>query len=564
MNLPTCFPSLRTSLRRLGIALLIFVCAGSALAFPRPTIYGQIANTHIEDTVIFWDQFNLEYRRVTVHVTAPCGDFSRVFKSGETPFFDVAELGSEVDGAYTYDLVAEPVIDPEVEDQLQSVRGTSEEQEVVQSLWDKGMLPRGPFRQSGFFEVTRGLIVTQDGKEESAKLVTPNSGLEARSPGSTENVAGTGEGIRNLSAAQTIAQSLCVGFDCPSSPTFDDTTILMMENNTRIKFDDTSTASSFPRNDWEIEANSRSNGGGSYFAIQDCGQSSQGGCVDDPLFLIEAGAPSNSIRVDNGGRVGLGTANPVVELQVVDGDTPTLRLEQDGSSGFAPQVWDIAGNETSFFIRDATNGSTLPFRIRPGADSNSLVIDTDNDVGVGTLSPSEALHVRRTDGSAQVLVEETSGTVATRSLLQLLNNGGAGLSLENSNSGQEWRIDTGGADFNITLVGTGELVELDPSGNLTVSGNLVTGGGGTCDPGPCDRTFSPDYEVESIEEHAAYMWENQHLWGVGPTPEGAPINLSKKTTGILHELEKAHIYIEELHTTIQKMEARLSAIEENP
>ncbi len=85
------------------------------------------------------------------------------------------------------------------------------------------------------------------------------------------------------------------------------------------------------------------------------------------------------------------------------------------------------------------------------------------------------------------------------------------------------------------------------------SAGLVTFTSGACDPGPCDGTFT-DYELESIEEHAAYMWENSHLWGVGPTPDGAPLNLSKKTTGILHELEKAHIYIEQLHRRLEKLE----------
>jgi hypothetical protein len=107
-----------------------------------------------------------------------------------------------------------------------------------------------------------------------------------------------------------------------------------------------------------------------------------------------------------------------------------------------------------------------------------------------------------------------------------------------------------------------------PAGGMTLFGTLVTGGGGTCDPGPCDGVFAPDYVVEPIDEHAAYMWENQHLWGVGPTPEGAPINLPKKVTGILHELEKAHIYIEQLNErlkgqqqTIDEFRARIAELE---
>ena len=91
-------------------------------------------------------------------------------------------------------------------------------------------------------------------------------------------------------------------------------------------------------------------------------------------------------------------------IHTIDGDTPTLRLQQDGSSGFAPQTWDVAGNETNFFIRDVTNGSQLPFRIRPDAPTNSIFVDVDGDVVMGTSSPDSALHVRSTDETAKLHV----------------------------------------------------------------------------------------------------------------------------------------------------------------
>ncbi|MEL6612996.1 MAG: bZIP transcription factor, partial [Bacteroidota bacterium] len=77
-------------------------------------------------------------------------------------------------------------------------------------------------------------------------------------------------------------------------------------------------------------------------------------------------------------------------------DSPTLRLEQSGASGFTPQTWDVAGNETNFFVRDATGGSDLPFRIRAGAPSDALFIDSDGDIGLGTSSPSVQLQVGTT------------------------------------------------------------------------------------------------------------------------------------------------------------------------
>ncbi|WP_051484403.1 tail fiber domain-containing protein [Shewanella waksmanii] len=184
--------------------------------------------------------------------------------------------------------------------------------------------------------------------------------------------------------------SNCVGQDCVNGESFGFDTIRLKENNVRIKFQDTSASASFPSNDWQLTANDSSNGGANKFSIDDIDGSRT-------PFTVEAGAQNHAVYIDDGGRVGFGTNLPVVELHVVDGDTATLRLEQDGSSGFTPQTWDIAGNETNFFIRDATGGSSLPFRIRAGAPENSIFIDTDGDIGLGDASPDAALDIESGD-----------------------------------------------------------------------------------------------------------------------------------------------------------------------
>ncbi len=338
--------------------------------------------------------------------------------------------------------------------------------------------------------------------------------------------------------------SLCVGFDCVNGESFGFDTIRLKENNLRIHFLDTSVAASFPPNDWRIVINDSANGGSSYFAVEDASAARQ-------VFKVFAGARSNALVVDSQGDVGIGTATPTVDLHVKTGDTPTLRLEQDTSSGFAPQTWDVAGNETNFFVRDVTNGSALPIRSRPGAPTSSLDIAATGNVGIGTGSPDEELHVRRTDGGpTRILVENTG---ANQTGMQFIN------------ASEDWRFTNDGAGrFVVNAAGgAGNEFVLD-GGDLTLTGTLVTGGGGLCDPGPCDGVFRPDeYTVESIEEHAAYMWENEHLWGVGPTPEGAPLDIPRKTTGILHELEKAHIYIEQLNSRVKELEAALVTLTES-
>jgi hypothetical protein len=193
--------------------------------------------------------------------------------------------------------------------------------------------------------------------------------------------------------------SICVGQDCNNGESFGFDTIRLKENNLRIRFVDTSNTSSFPSRDWQITVNESANGGKNKFSIDDI----DGGRTP---FTIEGGAPANALYVEDSGRIGLGTSTPVVELQVNDGDTPTLRLEQDGSSGYTPQTWDVAGNEANFFIRDATNGSQLSFRIQPNTPGNFLSLRNTNGgrLGIGTWDPTEKLHVH----NGNIKIHDTS------------------------------------------------------------------------------------------------------------------------------------------------------------
>ena len=93
-------------------------------------------------------------------------------------------------------------------------------------------------------------------------------------------------------------------------------------------------------------------------------------------------------------------------------NSPTLRLEQDGSSGFSAQTWDVGGNETNFFVRDSSNGNQLPFRIQPSAPNGSLFIAADGDVGIGTLTPDGRFDVAHpVDANNHALFVSATGFV---------------------------------------------------------------------------------------------------------------------------------------------------------
>ena len=101
-----------------------------------------------------------------------------------------------------------------------------------------------------------------------------------------------------------------------------------------------------------------------------------------------------------------------------------------------------------------------------------------------------------------------------------------------------------------------------PAGKLDVNGSIYQRGGVL----HADYVFEPGYELESIEEHARYMWENNHLKAI---PERRLdesgreiIEVGAHRKGIVEELEKAHIYIDQLHRRIAKLEAIIGELAE--
>jgi len=78
-----------------------------------------------------------------------------------------------------------------------------------------------------------------------------------------------------------------------------------------------------------------------------------------------------------------------------------LLFEDDSLAGNPSNDWALVGNDNAgtsnyFAIQDAT-ASTVPFRVRAGAVTDTLVADTQGRVGVNTASPVLKLHVTDTD-----------------------------------------------------------------------------------------------------------------------------------------------------------------------
>lgn len=450
---------------------------------------------------------SIEFISATASLDGPFGLQQLSFAGDQQIVIPVPRL----DGRYKYEVVLTPLLTPAQQQARDAARASSDNTSGIAN--DLTVF-------SGNFAVANSSFITaaEEGGDTSALVPVPRVVI----------VPSGQDGV--------IQGSLCVGFDCPNAPAFGFDTLRMQENNLRIHFDDSSAGGSFPSNDWRLVANESDNGGLNMFALQDA-------TAGRNIAVFEAGAPVNSLYMDNAGNIGLATNNPVVEFHIADGDSPTMRLDQNGSAGFGTQIWDVVGNETNFFIRDVTNGSALGFRIQPGVDANTMSLDNEGQVAIGgfgsAIEASATLHVRsRANGDPAFLVQANAAT----DILSLADNGDMVLSgtlaqLSRRDSKEHFQQ----VDHQAMLTA---LKGLDIS-----SWNYKHQNDDERHLGPMAEAFYATYGLGTDAEHIA-------------TSDMAAVALAS-SQALLFELEAKDQRIAELETRLQRLEALMVQVLDN-
>ncbi len=354
------------------------------------------------------------------------------FETGDTLRLQLSQHALP-DGLYTYELRLEPASGPRT-------RGPHTLSQVAPSP-----MPT----TSGYLRLEGGLVVTTSSTEVGSKDVReqrPTSGPEIET-----------EADQIILDDLIVDGSLCVGTSCVNGESFGTDTIRLKEANLRIHFQDTSV-SPYPTNDWRLIANDNTSGGAGYFSLEDTDNSFR-------PFTIEAGSRANALYVDNNDNVGLGTATPAKLLHLQDGDTPTLRLQQDGSSSFSPQTWDLGGNEVNFFIRDTDTGN-YTLRVDSDAPNHALVVSDGGEIGIGTASPTGDLHMIRSGVPVDIIMADS--TTGRNWSLRL---SGSGFAVSKASDAAAFLIFDDGR-VRMGPNGTQNFL-LATNGNLTIAGNLT-------------------------------------------------------------------------------------------
>jgi hypothetical protein len=185
---------------------------------------------------------------------------------------------------------------------------------------------------------------------------------------------------------------------------------------------------------------------------------------------------------------GLGSAAPLA-AQIVLNDNVVIEGSELSwvryPSGQEPvSKWIMDATLPSFWLghsvapADNPNPTILKPFVVTGGMTNLLVLD-DKGIGSGTATPQASFHVARSDGSAQIRVEEntTRGFVASRNLLRLLNRGPVTVRLDDKATGQAWSFGSTltGYFYVASTPGVTTGFALSPSGDVTIGGTLTQG-----------------------------------------------------------------------------------------
>ena len=196
--------------------------------------------------------------------------------------------------------------------------------------------------------------------------------------------------------------------------------------------------------------------------------------ADDNDEVFYAGG-SERIRIDSSGNVGIGTTSPTTKLHVVGANNTTAFKVDFPSADFDFSANSTSGYTTSFHMDDTgtyigsnSAGRALIFQTN---DTDRLYINGNTgNVGIGTTSPSQKLHIHNSATLTATYQKFTNGTATTGTTLGidadgdfLINNGEAKEIKLYTNDTQRLTIQSGG---NVGIGTATPVAKLDVSGSV--------------------------------------------------------------------------------------------------
>ncbi len=501
-----------------------------------------------------------DHEAIALTVSGPDGVWvRREFGPGEPPSFSALdEQGSRhPDGSYTYELRTVPQVRRGFDEDLAATRQAGDTERIAELQRE---ITPDRLLVSGSFAIHQGSFVEP-----------------ATDPGSEPTPPPDG-GLRPITAAQHVINddlvvdgTACIGYACVADS--DDTNF----NSVRLKgdflnliFEDTVGGVTSDR-DWLIRTGML---GGDNFEIVD---STSG----NTPFFIQGGAPANALSVlSNGnvwvssGNVGVGTVAPGAKLHLF-GFQNTDVFASAGTDPASGPAFNFGYGGASFgrgagFLNarpDASATAPNPSLRFLTANVERMIITNTGNVGIGTSSPSQKLHVTGSAGTTKALIQETSGTNADREMVEIQNFGGAAIIFKNTAVTQRWSAN-GSVNFILNnQTNPGIEFTLDPVGNLAIAGTLTQGSSRTIKEG--FSALDPRELLHKVLALPITSWSYQQDPGVrhiGPMSEdfyaAFAVGGDDQGISVTDSAGVALAAIQGLHQELAARDARIAALQE--
>jgi hypothetical protein len=295
------------------------------------------------------------------------------------------------------------------------------------------------------------------------------------------------------------------------------------------------------------------------------------------------------MRIDEIGKVGIGTPNPISKLDVYC--ETDLGIRYNGIRTHRPGVFgqfafmDYAG-DTSIFGSSYTGAAgsygKILFRQYGQNDvyRDAVVIDSSGDVGIGATTPLAKLHIDGLSGSQYFL--QLGNTIKVKgdgvltwgaSSVQGLLSWDTGKAIVGAQVGQNLSLYAGGGEMmNINANGKVGIGTANPDEKLTVKGKIHAEEVRIDLLVPADYVFQKyytgtsslksDYVMPTLDEVAQYTKVNNHLPSIPSAEEMKKngVQLGEMNNLLLQKIEELTLYIIQQNDTLKKQSKEIENI----
>lgn len=208
-----------------------------------------------------------------------------------------------------------------------------------------------------------------------------------------------------------------------------------------------------------------------------------------------------NIHNANSGNVGVGTASPDSALTVTNDDGSVYTGHFKNSNGTSPTLWiEATGND---------NNDTGVFKVDVNGSTRFMVSNYDGNVGIGTTSPTQLLHLESAGTPAIALYSSFTGDGANRNwAIRPSHNVWGNLEILQSNAiggnpitaGTSRLVISPGGNVGIGTTGPASLLQLDNQGTFTIAKGLTFGDGDT-------GIYEQSNDLMRIAHNGSPIWE---------------------------------------------------------